>query len=99
MNRLPPESRIRVISALIEGCSVRSTARLTGVAKSTILRLLPEVGRACAQYQGWKLRGLKCRCLQLDEIWSFCAMKQKRVPEERQGEFGVGDVWTWTALD
>ena len=33
-----------------------------------------------------------------DEIWSICYAKQKNVPDERRGEFGYGDVWTWTAV-
>jgi IS1 family transposase len=98
MNRLPIERRAAVIRALIEGCSIRSTVRITGVAKNTIIALLAAVGTACRQYQDWKLRGLPCRRLQLDEIWCFCGMKQANVPEARAGEYGVGDVWTWTAL-
>ena len=36
--------------------------------------------------------------LQCDEIWSFCYAKQKNVPKEKRGQFGYGDVWTWTAI-
>src|SRR4051812_28575749 len=99
MNKLSPERRAAVISALVEGCSVRSTVRLTGVAKNTVLKLLVDAGTACARYQYRTLRGLMCRRIQCDEIWSFIAMKQKRVPPELQGTLGLGDVWTWVALD
>jgi IS1 family transposase len=98
MNKLPIERRCQVISALVEGNSIRSTVRMTGVAKNTIIGLLCDVGKACEEYQDGVMRNLPCRRLQLDEIWSFCGMKQKNVPEHRQGEFGIGDVWTWMAI-
>ncbi len=98
MNKLSFEKRVRVISALVEGCSVRATSRLTGVAKGTILRLLAEVGTACAEYQSRVFRNLPCKRIQCDEIWSFCYAKAKNVPVEKQGQFGYGDVWTWVAL-
>ncbi len=56
------------------------------------------MGRACAEYQDGALTDLPCKNLQCDEIWSFCYSNQKNVPEEHRGEFGYGDVWTWTAL-
>lgn len=99
MNRLPIERRVQVVNALIEGNSIRSTVRLTGVAKGTILKLLAEVGAACAKYQHETLRGLTCRRIQCDEIWSFCGAKQKNIPDHRQGEAGIGDVWVWVAID
>ena len=51
MNRLDNEKRAQVISCLIEGCSIRSTVRMTGVAKKTVMRVLVEVGEICADYQ------------------------------------------------
>jgi hypothetical protein len=53
----------------------------------------------CATYQDEHLRDLPCKTIEADEIWSFVYSKQKNVPEELKGMFGVGDVWTWTALD
>ena len=77
MNKLSRDRRTQVIAALIEGNSIRSTVRMTGVAKKTVLRLLVEVGTACAEYQNKTLRNLTCRRVQCDEIWSFVGMKQK----------------------
>ena len=88
-----------VISALVEGNSVRATSRMTGVAKGTILKLLAEVGRACEEDQNEIFRNLNCRRIQCDEIWNFCYAKQKNVPADKQGRFGFGDVWTWVAID
>jgi IS1 family transposase len=98
-NILKPEKRAAVISALVEGNSVNSTVRMTGVAKNTILKLLVELGAVCAAYQDEHLRDLPCKLLQVDEIWAFCYAKQKNVPEEKRGIFGYGDVWTFTAID
>src|SRR5437764_7932417 len=99
MNKLSPERRAQIVRALCEGNSLRSTARMTGAAVNTVVSLLVDLGAACSGYQDRAMRNLPCKRLQCDEIWSFCYAKQKNVPEELQGQFGYGDVWTWTALD
>ncbi len=99
MNRLSIEKRTRILGALVEGMSIRATVRMTGHSKNTIAKLLVDVGRACAEYQDAVLTDLPCTELQCDEIWSFVGMKDKNVPEDKQGEFGYGDVWTFTAID
>jgi IS1 family transposase len=98
MNTLDNERRARVITCLVEGNSIRATVGITGVAKNTVVKLLAEVGQACAEYQNKVLRNLSCKRIQCDEIWSFCYVKEKNLPEKPRGEFGYGDVWTWTAL-
>ena len=85
MNQLNRKRQSQVISALVEGNSIRATCRMTGVAKGTVLRLLAAVGRACAQYQDKVLRALPCKRIQCDEIWSFCYAKEKNVPKDKQG--------------
>jgi IS1 family transposase len=72
---------------------------MTGAAKWTVVRLLVAVGRAAADYQDAALRNLPCKRLQCDEIWSFIGAKDKNVPTERRGKRGVGDAWTWVAID
>ena len=99
MNRISQSQRVAVVKALVEGTSIRGTTRLTGVAKNTIVKLLVDLGAACSEYQDRVLRDLTCRRIQADEIWSFCNAKAKNVPEAHRGEFGWGDVWTWTAID
>lgn len=99
MNKLNVSKRAQVIAALVEGNSIRSTVRMTGVAKNTIVKLLADIGDACWTYQDKHLRNLPCKRIQVDEIWSFCYAKQKNVPLEYQGVIGYGDVWTWTAID
>lgn len=71
---------------------------MTNVSKPTILKLLADLGTACAKYQDEKLRNLSCKRVQADEIWSFCFAKDKNLSEEMKGKFGFGSVWTWTAI-
>lgn len=88
-----------MVSALVEGNGIRATVRMTGVSKNTIAKLLVELGDACADYLDKALVNLNCKRIQCDEIWSFCYAKQKNVPEQFQGAFGYGDVWTWVGMD
>ena len=99
MNRLSRERRSQILRALVEGNAIRATCRITGAAEGTVLTLLADAGAACLDYQATALRNLTCRRPQCDDIWSLCHARQKNVPEEHQGEFGYGDVWTWTASD
>jgi hypothetical protein len=96
---LSTSKKIAVISALVEGCSVRSTSRMTGVAKGTITRLLEELGTACTDYQNRTLRNIAAKPVQVDEIWSFCYAKQKNVTLEMAETRICGDVWTFVAID
>jgi IS1 family transposase len=99
-NRLSTAQRVAVVKTLVEGNSVRSTVRLTGVAKNTIQKLVLELGAAVAGYMDETLRNLPCKRIQCDEIWSFIAAKQKNVTAEMRAKNpSAGDVWTWTAID
>src|ERR1700722_8978922 len=98
MNYLTNESRTEVIKHLVEAASIRSTVRLTGVSKNTIVKLLYDIAKACINFQDKALRNLACQRIQCDEIWSFCYAKAKNVPRDKRGKFGFGDVWTWTAI-
>ncbi len=98
MNKLNKAKQVHVVAALVEGASINSVVRMTGVSKPTILKLLSHLGTACAKYQDEKLRNLSCKRVQADEIWSFCFAKDKNLSEEMKGKFGFGSVWTWTAI-
>ncbi len=99
MNRLSPEKRAAVVAALVEGNSIRSTVRMTGVAKNTVTKLLVDLGTACSVYQDRVMRDLSCERVQVDELWCFCYAKDRNVPADKRGEPGVGSVWTWVAID
>lgn len=98
-NKLSNEKRSQVLSVLCEGMGINAATRITGVSKNTVLKLLADAGEACAKYQDEAMRNLTCKRVECDEIWSFVGMKQKNVPEELQGTFGLGDVYTWTCID
>jgi IS1 family transposase len=98
MNRLTTEEQTRVVAALVEGNSIRSTSRMTGVARNTITTLLLDLAEVCAAYHNRHVCNLKVRRLQCDEIWNFVGAKAKNVSAEKKAE-GWGDTWTWTALD
>lgn len=97
MNKLPAAKRVAILRALIEGSSVRSTCRIVGAAKGTVLKLLAEVGERCGEYQRQVFVNLPCQRIQCDEIWSFVGCKERNVPRGEKGQ-GRGDTWTWTAI-
>lgn len=99
MNKLSTEKRVQVIRALVEGNSIRATVRMTGVAKNTIVKLLADTGMACADYHDRHVHHVQSKRVQVDEIWSFCYCKAANIPEDKNGQPGIGDVWTWTAID
>jgi IS1 family transposase len=98
MNRLSLEKRTQILKCLVEGSSIRATARTCDVVKNTVLKLLVEVGEACSNYQEEHMRNLNCKRIQCDEIWAFCWAKEKNVPADKKGQLGYGDVYTWTGI-
>lgn len=99
MNKLDRKTRAQILGMMVEGVSMQSITRLVGVSKNTVKKLLIDAGTACADYQDTTLRALSCKRVQCDEIWSFVGMKEKNVPAALKGVFGIGDVYTWTAID
>lgn len=99
MNVLKPEKKLAVLSALVEGNSVRSISRMTGVHKTTILRLLKEVGDNCVSLLDEQMRGLTCRVIEADEVWSFVRKKQRRLTAEEKLNPELGDQYAYIALD
>jgi IS1 family transposase len=98
MNCLASEERVRVVAALVEGNSIRSTSRMTGIARNTVTKLLVDLGQACMQYHDQNVRNLTVRRLQCDEIWAYVGAKAKNVSAAKK-EIGWGDVWTWVGID
>ena len=99
VNQLSTAKRAEIVGMLCEGMSIRATSRLSGASKNTITKLLVDLGDVCSYAANERLVNLDCQRVQCDEIWSFCYSKAKNVPDDHAGEFGYGDVWTWTAID
>jgi IS1 family transposase len=98
MKQLTKEQRCAVIRCLVDGCSIAASRRISGVSKNTIQKLTRDLGEACLEFQDKVLRKLTCKRVECDEIWNFCYCKDKNVPDEMQGEPGIGSMWTWTAM-
>jgi IS1 family transposase len=98
MNQLSTADRARVVAALVEGNSLRATARITGIARMTIEKLLRDLGAACERFHNETVHSLKPQRVQCDEIWAFIGTKEKNASPEQKAE-GWGDVWTWTGMD
>jgi IS1 family transposase len=98
MNKLSLEKQVEVVAALVEGRSFREITRMMGVRRATIINLLVNLGRDCADYQDEVLRDLPCTRIQCDEICQSCYAKRCNLPDELKGKQGYGDVWMWTAI-
>ena len=99
MRKLNTKTRTLILRCLVEGMSIRSTARTADVSKNTVMKLMVDAGKTCAAYQDRALRDLPCRRIQVDEIWSFIYAKDKNVERAKAAPAEAGDVWTWTAID
>jgi len=98
MNSMDPKRRAAIVAALVEGVGIRATCRMTGASKGAVTKLIADLGPVCAAYMDEAFHDLPCSVLEVDEIWAFCYAKAKNVPEDMRGTFGVGDVWTFTAI-
>lgn len=98
MNKLKFENQKAAIIGLVEGCSIRSVERMTGIHRDTIMRLLLRVGQGCEKLMDRQMRGLSCRHVQVDEIWGYIAKKQRHLTESDDTR-KVGDIWTFVAID
>lgn len=96
MRKLSVQSRTSILRCLTEGNSINSTARICGVSKLTVLRLLADVGILCTDLHDRLVQNLDSRRIQVDEIWSFVGCKKKN---QKAGKAGDGDAWTWAAID
>src|SRR5271169_6094413 len=99
MNNLSVAQRAQILAMLCEGVSMRSVSRLADVSINTVSKLLVDAGRFCAGYHDAKVRNVKAKRVQVDEIWSFTGAKQKNVAAMKNRIDGAGDTWTWTAIE
>jgi IS1 family transposase len=99
MNRLTRDERAKIVHLLCEGMSIRAVTRLTGASKTTVSKLVVDIGQAAAWYQDRVFQSLSCKKLQIDEIWGFVGAKQKNATEEAKAAGTAGDAWLWLATD
>jgi IS1 family transposase len=99
MNVLSLQDRVQILNCLSEGMGVNATSRITGKSKNTVLKLLADVGEACALYQDRVMNNLQCTRIECDEIWSFVGAKQKNVRKDKEEHAEFGDCYTFTAID
>lgn len=96
---LAEEKALSVLHHLVEGCSIRSTERLTGVHRDTILSLLVAVGEKCEQLMDRLIVNVSVKEVQCDEIWGYVGMKEKTKKDKGIAGDGVGDAWTFIAME
>jgi transposase-like protein len=99
MNVLSQERQIQILTALVEGVSIRSTERMTQTHRDTIMRLLVSVGERCQRLLDERLRGFECKHLQVDEIWTFIRKKERRLSDLEKLNPNIGDQYVFVALD
>ena len=98
MNKLKLDKQEAVIRALVEGSSIRSTERMTGVHRDTITRLSVRIGETCAEILDTMMHGLRCQRIEVDEVWCYVGKKRRHILPGDDGD-RVGDFWTWVAMD
>jgi transposase-like protein len=94
---VPEDKGLLAIQLLIEGTSIRSAERITGLHRDTIIRLLVLAGERCIKLMDARMRNLSCERMQSDEIWTFVGKKQRWVRDEDSKE--IGDAWVFVAID
>jgi len=98
MSKLSLNERVQILSMLVEGSSMRSISRVVGVSINTVTKLLAEAGEASIDFHDENVRGLNCKRIECDEIWSFVYAKEKNVDAAKKAPTFAGDVWTWTSI-
>jgi len=99
MNHLRQEKKLVILTALVEGNSIRSVERMTGVHRDTITRLMVKTGNQCQNLMSQMAKNLDCIRLELDEIWTFCRKKQNRLEKQEKYDMSIGDQFVFYAID
>lgn len=99
MNKISDEKKIQILSMLVEGMSIRSVERITGVHRDTIMRLMVRIGKGCENLLNEHMKGFHSKYLQADEIWTFCKKKEKQLTSKERNNPKLGDQYVFIALD
>lgn len=97
--RLPVDQAVRILQLLLEGMSVRSAERVTGVHRDTILRLLVLAGERCQRLMDEKIKGVEVRDVEVDEIWGYVYKKEGHKPEHEKNIMDIGDAYCFIAME
>jgi IS1 family transposase len=98
MNTLSNDQKATAIQALIEGNSIRSTERMTGIHRDTLMRLLVRVGNGCARFLDINVKQVQSKAVQVDEIWTYVFKKQARISIDESAA-GIGDQYVFVGID
>src|SRR5947209_1564960 len=97
--RLDMEKAVLCLSLLTEGSSIRSTERVSGVHRDTIMRLLRLAGAKCDALLSKLVRNVPAADVQCDELWSFVGMKEKTKVRKGETNPEIGDAYTFLAIE
>jgi IS1 family transposase len=98
-NNLSLEKKTMVLSQLVEGNSIRSIERVTGVHRDTVCRLLVQAGETAKELLDSQMINLRCQYVQVDEIWGYVGKKQKQCTDEEKNAGELGDQYVFVAMD
>jgi transposase-like protein/IS1 family transposase len=97
--RIDQNDAEQVLRMILEGMSIRACERITGVKDTTICNLVLTVGEKCNAFLERTVRNVEAKRIELDEIWGFVFCKNKHAQNKHPGVDGIGDAWTWFAID
>jgi len=98
-NVLKAEKQRMALQMLVEGNSLRSVTRLTGIHRTTVMNLLVRFGDGCRQFLDEEMRRLTLDHIEVDEIWTFVAKKRARIHVDDRDDPMIGDMYLWVPLD
>jgi transposase-like protein len=96
---LAEQKALSVLQHLVEGCSVRTTSRISGVHPWTILNLLSLAGERCERLMEGRIHSLRVKEVQCGEMWGFIGMKEKTKPAKGSDDPRLGNAYTFVVIE
>jgi transposase-like protein/IS1 family transposase len=96
---LSEDKTLLILTLLLEGNSIRSIERITGVEKKTITRVLLHAGEHCEELMSRKIKGVAVKDVEADEIWGFVGMKNRAKMYKKITDSQVGDAYTFVGIE
>jgi IS1 family transposase len=97
--RLPLNRAVSILKLLLEGMSIRSVERVTGVHRDTILKLLVLAGERCQRLMFERIRSIPVKDVEVDELWGFCFKKEKQRWDHEKDVYEIGDAWCFVGIE